>query len=219
MSIKAANHQELVKHRLRTSHANGPSSATRYGRNTFGERQRSSPLRPCFTTRRTASAPPPRTPQARVRALGTHRRTTSQTGYSLDRTQHDLAGRLVAKNATLTRARFRYGGQMTLDIRSMPFPKRQHMRGLRRARKGLLSCLGWRRPKFGRVPSRSALWARRTTAETMKAMSRICLTPESCGPVGDRAAEEVGDQAGGQRPDGHLCCARHYQPVPARWLA
>jgi hypothetical protein len=40
------------------------------------------------------------------------------------------------------------------------------------------------------------LWARRTTAETMKAMSRICLTPESCGPVGDRAAEEVGDQAG-----------------------
>ena len=56
------------------------------------------------------------------RALGAHGRTTSQTGYPLDRTQHDLAGRLVAKNATLTRTRLRYGGQMTLDIRSMPFP-------------------------------------------------------------------------------------------------
>ena len=88
------------------------------------------------------STPPPWTAWERVRALGAHRRTTSQTGYPLDRTQHDLAGRLVAKNATLTRTRFRYDGQMTLDIRSMPFPKGQHMRGLRRAGKGLLSCLG-----------------------------------------------------------------------------
>jgi len=88
------------------------------------------------------SAPRTWTRSARVRALGAHRRATSQTGYPLDRTQHDLAGRLVAQKATLTRTRFRYGGQMTLDIRSMPFPKRQHTRRLRRERKGLLSYWG-----------------------------------------------------------------------------
>jgi len=66
-------------------------------------------------------------------AFGVHRRKTSETGYPLDRTQHDLAGGLVAENAALTGTRLRYGGQMTLDIRSMPFPKGQHMRELRPA--------------------------------------------------------------------------------------
>ena len=75
------------------------------------------------------SAPPPWTRCAGVRALGAHRRTTSETGYPLDRTQHDLAGGLVAQNAALTRTRFRYGGQMTPDIWIMPFPKGQHIAG------------------------------------------------------------------------------------------
>jgi hypothetical protein len=142
MSFESANHQEPVKCRLRTSHGNGPSSAAGLRSKYLWGRPAIERRRPCFTTRRTASAPPPRTPQARVRALGAHRRTTSQTGHPLDRTQHDLAGGLVAQKAALTGTRFRYDGQMTLDIRSMPFPKGQHMRGLRRARKGLLSCLG-----------------------------------------------------------------------------
>jgi len=46
-------------------------------------------------------------------AFGVHRRKTSETGYPLDRTQHDLAGGLVAKKAALTGTRFRCGGQMT----------------------------------------------------------------------------------------------------------
>ena len=99
------------------------------------------------------SAPPPWTAWARVRALGAHRRTTSETGYPLDRTQHDLAGGLVAKNAALTRTRFRYGGQMTLDIRSMPFPKGQHMAGFGVRVRACSVAWGWRRPKFGRVPA------------------------------------------------------------------
>ena len=74
-------------------------------------------------------------------AFGVHRRKTSETGYPLDRTQHDLAGGLVAKNAALTGTRFRCGGQMTVDISSMSFPKAGHIRGLRHARKGLVSCL------------------------------------------------------------------------------
>jgi len=76
------------------------------------------------------------------RALGAHGRTTSQTGYPLNRTQHDLAGGLVAQDAALTRTRLRYGGQMTLDIRSMPFPNVSTCAGFGVARKGLLSCLG-----------------------------------------------------------------------------
>jgi hypothetical protein len=65
------------------------------------------------------------------RALGAHGRATSETGFTLDRTQHDLVGRLGAENAPLTGTRFRCDWQMTRDLWIMPFAKGQHMRAAR----------------------------------------------------------------------------------------
>jgi hypothetical protein len=62
-----------------------------------------------------------------VRALGADGCATSETGFTLDRTQHDLLGRRGAENAALTRMRFRYGWQMIPDLGIMPFPKGQGM--------------------------------------------------------------------------------------------
>jgi hypothetical protein len=63
-----------------------------------------------------------------VRAFGAHGRATSETGFTLDRTQHDLVGGRGAENAALIGMRFRYGWQMTRDLGIMPFPKSQGMR-------------------------------------------------------------------------------------------
>jgi len=51
-----------------------------------------------------------------VRALGADGRAPSDTGFTLDRTQHDLVGGRGAENAALTGIRFRYGWQMTRDL-------------------------------------------------------------------------------------------------------
>src|SRR5690242_7704627 len=68
-----------------------------------------------------------------VRALGADGCATSETGFTLDRTQHDLLGRRGAENAALTRMRFRYGWQMIPDLGDYALPERSgHGRGFGR---------------------------------------------------------------------------------------
>ena len=141
MSIESASQQHSVERLPRTSHGNGPSSATGLRSKSLRGKPAIEPPQAVFHRPPNGSAPPPWTRWAGVRTLGAHGRTTSETGYPLDRTQHDLAGGLVAENAALTRTRLRYDGQMTLDIRSMPFPNVSTCAGFGVARKGLVSCL------------------------------------------------------------------------------
>jgi hypothetical protein len=122
MSIESASQQHSVERRPVPPTAMRHHLQLAYGRNTFGEGQRSNVRGPCFTTGRTAQRHRRGRRGREFGALGAHGRTTSETGYPLDRTQHDLAGGLVAQKAALTRTRLRYGGQMTLDIRIF-FPK------------------------------------------------------------------------------------------------